>query len=92
MPDVHLNGQLRVCGAHTVVQEQSSVTVDGELWAVHGDPNSHGAGLLITSTFDITIEGKGIIAHKPDLATMDNLLHDPALTQTAEGYAGVTVY
>jgi len=46
MVDVHRNGDSRACGATTVVSGQGFVYVDGELWAVEGDPNSHGAGTL----------------------------------------------
>ncbi len=92
MPDIHLENQKRVCNALTVVEGQSSVTFEGRLWAVEGDPNTHMDGRLIASTMDITIEGRRVIVHLPDIATPDDLFHPPSETQTGEGYAAVTVY
>ena len=46
MVDVHINGDSRACGASTIVAGQGFVYVDDQLWAVAGDPNSHGGGSL----------------------------------------------
>lgn len=46
MVDVHRNGDLRACGATTIASGQGFVYVDGELWAVEGDPNTDGGGSL----------------------------------------------
>lgn len=46
MVEVHRNGDSRACGASTVVAGQGFVYVDDQLWAVAGDPNSHGGGAL----------------------------------------------
>jgi len=95
MPKVHLNGQGRICGAVTTVTEQSSVWVDGELWAVHGDPNSHGLGGLIASATDVYIEGKLVIMHAPDSASPDGSCPFPpdhCNPKTSEGYDGVLLY
>ncbi len=96
MPKVHLHDQLRNCGATTVVRNQSSVTVGGKLWAVHGDPNSHGLGNLIASATDIWVEGILIIQHKPDNANANGLcpfIGAPHCNpMTAEGFEDVTVY
>ena len=89
---VHLHGQLRQCTATTVVEGQSSVTVDGKLWAVNNDPNSHIEGRLVASTTDIWIEGKLVIVHKPDVAGADDEGHPLPKTDTAEGFNSVTVY
>lgn len=89
---VHTHGQMRACSALTTVIGQFHVYVDGQLWAVDGDPNSHGLGNLKTSTSWLKINGKGIIAHKPDVAYVaDSLGHTPAATKTAEGAAWMTV-
>lgn len=40
---------------------QDFVTINGKLWAVDRDPNSHGDGKLITTNGWLTIDGKGII-------------------------------
>lgn len=61
MTAVHRDGDSRSCDASTVVEGNSSVYINGKLCSVHGDPNSHGGGDLITSTPNITVEGKGII-------------------------------
>jgi uncharacterized Zn-binding protein involved in type VI secretion len=68
----HLHGDLRTCGATTVVVGQSSVYVDGKLWSVNGDPNTHGSGALISAS-NVKIEGKGVIVHRPDDASADDL-------------------
>lgn len=47
MAAAHRNGDLRACGAVTTVSNQSTVFVNSQLWAVSGDPNSHGGGGLI---------------------------------------------
>jgi len=74
MAIAHVNGGQRSCGATTVVQGQDFVMVDGELWAVDNDPDTHGGGGLITSHSWLTINGKGVIV-KDDSAQTDNLLH-----------------
>lgn len=94
MPLVHRNNDPRVCGAVTVVTGQSTVFVDGELWAVLADPNSHGAGNLINTTgSSVTINGKPVIVHGPDNASADLLLFPPHTNpMTAGGIASVTCY
>lgn len=71
----HRHGDSRVCGASTVVTNQSTVYVNNKLWAVEGDPNSHGAGALIPTAGEknIIIEGKTVIVHGPDNASPDSL-------------------
>jgi hypothetical protein len=46
MVQVHRQDDSRSCGATTVVSGQNFVFVDGKLWAVEGDPDSHGGGGL----------------------------------------------
>jgi uncharacterized Zn-binding protein involved in type VI secretion len=46
MPGAHRNGDSRACGAATIVVMQSTVFVNGQLWAVLGDIDSHGDGQL----------------------------------------------
>lgn len=74
---IHTNGMLRDCGATTVVAGQSSVYVGGQLWAVDGDPNTHGGGNLIPSGSGVYIGGTPIIVHAADLATPDDLCAPP---------------
>ena len=88
----HLHGDLRTCGATTVVIGQSSVYIDGKLWAVHGDPNTDGNGALISAS-SIKIEGKGVIVHRPDNANPDDLCPVPGgdhcTPKTAQGSGSV---
>lgn len=73
MPGAHTHGMSRACGATTVVIGQSHVFVNGKLWAVEGDPNSHGNGALIASGSKVFINGKKVIVNAPDAAAPDNL-------------------
>jgi hypothetical protein len=73
MPPAHRHGEARACGATTIVVGQSSVYVDGRLWAVEGDINSDGDGQLIASVSTVLIEGKKVIVHAPDAAAPDDL-------------------
>jgi len=75
MAIAHRNGDLRACGATTVVGGQNFVFVDGQLWSVNGDPNSHGAGQLINSQSYVTINGIPVIL-VGDQAAPDNLSPD----------------
>jgi uncharacterized Zn-binding protein involved in type VI secretion len=61
MAIAHRQDDSRACGATTIVTGQDFVKVDGKLWAVNGDPDTHGGGGLITSHGWLTIGGKGII-------------------------------
>lgn len=96
MPAAHRNGDSRVCGAVTVVAGQDFVYVDSELWAVEGDPNSHGDGQLIPTYHGVYINDIPVIVHTPDQASPDDLCPpdgpphcDP---ETAEGSPGVFSY
>jgi uncharacterized Zn-binding protein involved in type VI secretion len=68
----HRHGDSRACGATTVVSGQNFVQVEGKLWSVNGDPNTHGGGALNTSNDWLTISGKGIIVNG-DSAAADAL-------------------
>jgi uncharacterized Zn-binding protein involved in type VI secretion len=72
MSEAHVNGQLRSCGATTIVSGQTFVKVDGQLWAVENDQNSHGSGQLIASKTFVKIGGKSVIV-KGDSAQQDAL-------------------
>ena len=61
MPISHRNSDTRNCGATTVVEGQDFVFVDSKLWAVKGDPNSHGDGQLINSQSYVLINGIPVI-------------------------------
>ena len=67
----HRDGDARVCGASTVVTGQSTVFVNGKLWAVDNDPNSHGGGELAPVDAGVYVEGKPVVVHRPDTAAID---------------------
>ena len=94
MPKAHRHGDDRICGATTVVTGQSSCTVEGQLWAVLDDPNSHGGGPLVNTFTGITIEGKPVIVHTPDQTSgADGLLLGPhANPMTASACDSVQCY
>lgn len=73
MPKAHRNGDPRVCGASTVVQNQGTVFCNGQLWAVDNSFNSHGNGGLIPSGSTVFCEGKPVIVHSADNSRPDNL-------------------
>lgn len=86
---------LRVCGAATVVQNQSTVFVHDKLWAVRGSFNNHSLGGLINSTGStVLIEDKPVIVHGPDHANPDRLCpHDHHCDpETAQGSDSVFAY
>lgn len=72
MAGAHRHGDARNCGASTTVQNQSTVFVNGQLWAVKDTFNSHGAGGLINSGTTVTINGLPVII-QGDNAKPDNL-------------------
>lgn len=96
MPPAHRNNDPRTCGAATVVVGQPSVYANGELWAVSGDPNTHGGGGLIPSGSGVFIAGKRVIVHAPDSASPDGLcpLVGPphCSPDTADGSPNVFAY
>lgn len=76
MPGAHRHGDSRFCGATTIVEGQGSVTVNGILWAVEGDPDTHCHGgelSAIYGTTDVYIEGKLVICAMGDTAGPDKL-------------------
>ena len=93
MPGAHLDGQPRQCGATTVVEGQSTVFVNGKLWAVDNDPNTHEEGRLIAAHGkSVIIEGKAVIVHAPDTATIDLFGHPSGPVDTADGSGNVFAY
>jgi uncharacterized Zn-binding protein involved in type VI secretion len=79
MATAHRNSDSRFCGATTVVSGQSSVFVNGLLWAVEGDENTHGNGDLIAVVGStVKINGKKVIVAVGDTASPDNATHTPS--------------
>ena len=74
----HRNTDLRICSAKTIVVGQSTVFVNGLLWAVLDDPNDHGNGNLINTGTTVFIEGRPVIVVFPDPAKPDRRCGDEA--------------
>lgn len=82
MADAHRHNDTRFCGATTVVSGQSTVFVNGLLWAVEGDENTHGNGNLVSIMGNtVKINGKKVIVAIGDTAAADNLGHIPVATK-----------
>lgn len=78
MPGAHRHGDTRFCSATTVVEGQGTVFVNGKLWAVENDPNTHTEGRLIPVTgHTVFIGGKEVIVAIGDTATADLAGHSP---------------
>ena len=94
MPPAHRHDDARICGASTVVTHQKKVRVNGKLWAVRGDPNSHGGGALINSGTSVRIGGIPVIVDRPDASNADMLCPLPphCAPSTAEGSPNVFAY
>lgn len=92
----HRHGDLRTCGAATVVTNQTTVYVNNRLWAVEGDGNSHGSGELVAVTgTTVYVENSLVIVHGPDNAFPDNLcpIDDMHCTPfTGEGSGDTLLY
>jgi hypothetical protein len=71
---VHREGDLRQCGATTVVEGQSTVFANNMLVSVKDDPDSHGTGELLADNNDGTvfIGGKEVVL-KDSNAKPDNV-------------------
>jgi uncharacterized Zn-binding protein involved in type VI secretion len=72
MPAAHRNLDSRACGAKTISLQNKNVYVNGKLWSVNNDPNSHGAGNLIAKTNNVFIGGK-MVVNLGDAARPDSL-------------------
>lgn len=74
MPGAHLNGDLRKCGATTIVLNQSTVFVNGKLWSVEGDKDTHCVMGTLSAVYgpkNVYIEGKHVICAEGDTAGDD---------------------
>lgn len=74
MPGAHRDTDSRFCGAETIVTGQSTVSVNGLLWAVDGDKDTHcnmGALIPVYGALNVYIEGKLVICAVGDSAAPD---------------------
>ena len=83
----HRNGDQRNCLASTTVIGQSFVKVEGALWAVVDDTDTHGNGQLIASQTYVKISGKLVIL-KGDLAKPDDAGHT-GIGDAAKGFSSL---
>lgn len=93
MPVAHRHSDFRACGATTVVSGQSSVFVNGLLWAVEGDENTHEEGpLLAVNGVTVFIEGKKVITVRDPGSESDNAGHSPNQVRAITGSGDTAAY
>jgi uncharacterized Zn-binding protein involved in type VI secretion len=94
MPGAHRHGDSRFCGASTIVEGQSTVYVNGKLWAVEGDPETHIDGNLIAvyGAKNVHAEGKLVIVAVGDKATPDDAGHPGPPTDPKGHSSDVSAY
>tara|TARA_B110000902_G_scaffold111032_1_gene131033 strand:+ start:1043 stop:1327 length:285 start_codon:yes stop_codon:yes gene_type:complete len=61
LPQVHRNGDARLCGATTNAQAHMNVYINGQPISVDGDPNSHGGGSLGARCKNFYVGGKLVV-------------------------------
>lgn len=74
MPGAHRDTDVRFCGATTIVTGQNAVLVDGLLWAVEGDRDTHcneGELSAVYGSMCVEIGGKKVICAMGDIAADD---------------------
>lgn len=73
MPGAHRHDDTRFCGATTIVTGQTTVKVNGRLWAVEGDKDTHcnqgSLGAVYGNT--VRIGGSKVICAVGDIAAPD---------------------
>lgn len=99
MPGAHRNQDSRFCGAKTTVTGQSTVTVNGRLWAVENDYDTHcqeGNLQAVYGAKNVKIEGKLVICAVGDSAAPDHagciVLHPTGATNPLGHSNDVSVY
>jgi uncharacterized Zn-binding protein involved in type VI secretion len=76
MPGAHRDTDSRFCGAKTKAGGQGTVRVNGLLWAVEGDVDTHcdqGSLSAVYGALNVRIEGKLVICAMGDMAAPDKL-------------------
>jgi hypothetical protein len=99
MPGAHRDGDNRFCDAITQVTGQGTVFVNGKLWAVEGDLDTHcdqGALIPTYGAKNVYIEGKLVICAVGDSAAPDKQFcfveHPPPLSRPYGHSSDVIVY
>ena len=84
MAKAHRKDDTRVDGAKTIVTGQSTVFVNGKLWAVVDDQDDAGGGDLIAQVGStVTIKGKKVIVLGDD-AKPDGIMSHPVPNQFSD--------
>jgi uncharacterized Zn-binding protein involved in type VI secretion len=83
----HRNTDVRTCGASTVSVQSKNVYVNGLLWSINGDPNSHGGGNLFAATKQVFIGGIAVV-NVGDSAAPDSLCPIPGGPHCAPAAVG----
>jgi uncharacterized Zn-binding protein involved in type VI secretion len=92
MPGAHREDDSRYCGASTIVSGQGTVYVNGKLWAVEGDEETHGNGDLISTVGStVLINGKRVIVFG-DTASGDDQDHPLPPTDPQDKSSNVFAY
>lgn len=94
MPGAHKDRDLRFCTAYTIVENQTTVFVNNKLWAVEGDPNSHGEGRLyaVYGAKNIYVENQLIICAVGDKGHDDEQGHPAPPTDPSTASTNTIVY
>lgn len=99
MPGAHRDTDSRLCGAKTIVTGQSTVTVNGLLWAVENDYDTHcnqGELNAVYGALNVRINGKLVICAMGDSAAPDHagcvVLHPSGATNPLGHSYDVLVY
>lgn len=99
MPGAHRHSDSRFCGATTIVTGQGSVSVNGLLWAVQGDYDTHcneGELSAVYGALNVFIENKHVICAMGDIAAPDKagciVLHPTGPTNPKGHSPDVYVY
>jgi uncharacterized Zn-binding protein involved in type VI secretion len=94
MPGAHREDDSRFCGALTIVEGQGTVKVNSKLWAVDGDPETHGHGELVAvyGAKNVRINGILVICAVGDIAKPDDALHPLPPTDPKEASTDTFVY
>ena len=99
MPGAHRHNDKRFCDAKTIVTGQSTVRVEGKLWAVEGDKDTHCNGGDLSATYgpgNIRISGKKVICAVGDSAASDKedceVVHPAGSTDPLEHSYTVIIY
>lgn len=97
MPGAHRHDDSRFCGATTIVTGQSTVRVEGKLWAVEGDKDTHcneGELSAVYGPGNIRISGKKVICAVGDSASSDRagcIVEHPAGSTDPSGHSDTVI-